>query len=229
MKKPLGKRIYGSIPHLSNSKKGPADKNINIGQEKIATLKTRDNLDNVIVQEKLDGSNVGAALLNDKIIAMTRRGYLADTSPFEMHHIFDNWVKENEERFRSVLIEGERICGEWMIDAHGTKYNLPHEPFVAFDIFNSKNKRILYYDFLSKINIKFVTPHLLSTGRSFSVDDALEKLGDFGFHGATEKQEGAVWRVERNGVVEFLCKYVRPDKENGKYIKSDERIRNTWF
>lgn len=43
-------------------------------------------------------------------------------------------------------------------------------------------------------------------------------------HGALEPVEGAVWRVERDDprlkkrVVDFLAKYVRGEKEDGKYL-----------
>ena len=47
----------------------------------------------------------------------------------------------------------------------------------------------------------------------------LEKLEPSG-HGAIDGVEGAVWRVERKGVVDFLGKYVRPDKVDGKYLES---------
>lgn len=61
-----------------------------------------------------------------------------------------------------------------------------------------------------------------------SVEGALARLGTHGFHGALEPIEGAVWRVERNKptgvkgekewVVDFLIKYVRPDKIDGCYL-----------
>ena len=55
-------------------------------------------------------------------------------------------------------------------------------------------------------------------------------LADGGFHGALDSVEGAVWRVERHAlvrpgrsgkrrlVVDFLVKYVRPDKIDGCYL-----------
>ena len=46
----------------------------------------------------------------------------------------------------------------------------------------------------------------------------MKMLGQFGFHGALEPVEGAVWRVERKGKVDFLGKYVRPDKIDGCYL-----------
>jgi hypothetical protein len=226
-KKPIGRKNYGSIPHLPSSRMGPADRKISEGQARIATLKLRDKHDTVIVQEKLDGSNVGVAMQDGKIFALTRSGYEAHTSPYQQHHEFSEFVKANEERFRSVLTDGCRLCGEWLTDAHGTIYDLPHEPFVAFDLICGKNKRTTYLAMKETIGGSFVMPYEISVGPAVSVADALEALGKFGKHGATEQIEGAVWRVERKGIVDYLCKYVRPDKVDGKYMNG-ERILNTW-
>lgn len=227
-KKPLGRKSYGSIGHLPCSRMGPADHKITEGQERIATLKPRDKHDVVIVQEKLDGSNVGVALKDGNLYALSRAGYEAKTSPFEMHHAFDEWVRENEERFRRILADGERLCGEWLHTAHGTMYALPHEPFVAFDLFGTNNKRKPYAEFSDLVGAEFVLPHLVNAGQPISVTEALEHLGCYGFHGATEEIEGAVWRVERKSVVDYLCKYVRPGKIDGKYLSEGGHILNTW-
>ncbi len=40
---------------------GPGDHKCEAGQARIATLKARDRHDHIIVQEKLDGTNVGVA------------------------------------------------------------------------------------------------------------------------------------------------------------------------
>ena len=37
-------------------------------------------------------------------------------------------------------------------------------------------------------------------------------------HGALDEVEGAIWRVERKEKVDFLTKFVRHDKEDGKYF-----------
>src|SRR5699024_9416400 len=109
--KPLGRKNYGSIPHLPNSRMGPADKSCHEGQARIATQKARDANDEIIVQEKLDGSNVGIAKKEGSILALSRAGYLAETSPFKMHHYFADWVKKNEQRFSELLNNGERLAG----------------------------------------------------------------------------------------------------------------------
>lgn len=228
-KKPLGIKNYGHIAHFPGSRMGPGDHRCHEGQLQIATLKPRDKHDHIIVQEKLDGSNVGVALVKGELFALTRAGYNAFSSPYEQHHHFGRWVLKNRERFLAVLQEGERLCGEWLMQAHGTRYDLPHEPFVAFDLMTG-TERTIYDDFLARIlPEKFVTPHLIHRGKPLSIDDALRTLNGKGFHGASDPVEGAVWRVERNHLlgkhtgerrwaVDFLAKYVRPDKVDGSFL-----------
>lgn len=241
-RKPLKIKNYGHIAHLPGSRMGPADHKCHEGQKRIATEKARDRHDDIIVQEKLDGSNVGVALFEGNILALTKAGYLANTSPFEQHHRFEEWVVKNQSRFSAVLKEGERLCGEWLIQAHGTRYNLPHEPLVVFDLMIATT-RTPYDEFISRISLgDFIAPTLLHRGSPISIDDVINKLNTYGFHGAIDPVEGAVWRVERNElthrggserklIVDFLAKYVRPDKEDGSYLPERTNlppVANTW-
>lgn len=226
--KPLGIKAYGSIPHLPGSRMGPADHHCHEGQSAICTEKARDRHDVIIVQEKLDGSCVAVAKVDNKIVALGRSGYLAQTSPFKQHQLFASWVRDNEARFSDSLLDGERMVGEWLAQAHGTRYNLKHEPFVAFDIMVGQ-KRMSFNNFnLRVLDSKFVVPHLVSIGEPVSIAHAVTLLGDFGHHGANDVIEGAIWRVERRGQVDFLTKYVRPDKVDGKYLESVTKAEPVW-
>tara|TARA_Y100000034_G_C6883271_1_gene405102 strand:- start:172 stop:867 length:696 start_codon:yes stop_codon:yes gene_type:complete len=214
--KPLGQKAYGHIPHLPGSRLGPGDHCVHTGQLKICTQKARDKHDVVIVQEKVDGSNVAIARVEGNIIPLTRSGYRAETSPYEQHHFFAKWVYRDISRFE-WLEEGERIVGEWMAQAHGTRYELIHEPFVAFDIMR-KIKRLPFSQFMIRVALGgFVVPRLIHFDGPIDIPEVLRKLEPSG-HGAIDKVEGAVWRVERRGEVDFLAKYVRPDKEDGIYL-----------
>ncbi|WP_202614648.1 RNA ligase family protein, partial [Escherichia coli] len=75
--KPLGRKAYGSIPHLPGSRLGPADHHCHEGQARICCEKPRDRHDRIIVTEKLDGGNVAIAKVNGAIFALGRAGYLA--------------------------------------------------------------------------------------------------------------------------------------------------------
>ncbi len=225
--KPLGYKSYGSIPHLLGSRLGSGDHHIQEGQHIIATEKVRDKNDVVIVQEKLDGSNCAVAKIEGKIIALGRSGYLAETSNYEQHIIFSKWVKSEEKRFNSLLREGERVVGEWLIQACGTLYKLPHEPFVPFDLMIGK-VRLHYLAFTTRVSeYNFITPKLIHIGQSISIENALTGINESG-HGAQEDVEGLIYRVERNGIVDFLAKYVRHSKVDGKYFPENNNGQIKW-
>jgi hypothetical protein len=238
--KPLGHKNYGSIPHLPNSRMGASDRSCHEGQARIATEKARDKRDKIIVQEKLDGSNVGVAKQGHQIIPLSRAGYRAETSPYKQHKAFADWVlkPENWKRFNECLADGERLVGEWMMQAHGTRYDLSHEPFVVLDLM-VEHERTCYDQLIERIQpYGFVTPHLVHRGSPITVEEVMKKLGKHGFHGAVDEVEGAVWRVERQKptgkkgekrcVVDFLVKYVRPDKEDGIYLSSVSGKKDVW-
>jgi len=226
--KPLGAKAYGSIPHLPGSRLGPGDHHCAPGQASIATEKVRDKHDVVICTEKLDGSCCSVAMLpGGEIVALGRAGWLAQSSPYVQHQLFAHWVRENHTRFFRALSPGERFVGEWMAQVHGTKYSLWHEPFVIFDLIRQSAPgkrdtdgldRAPYPELSRKVaRGGFVMPALLSIGPT-SIERAMSLIAGDGFHGATEAVEGAVWRVEREGRVDFLAKYVRPEKADGCYL-----------
>lgn len=216
-KKPLGRKCYGHIPHLPGSRMGIGDHSCHDGQKRIATEKTRDKYDEVFVQEKLDGSNVGVARIGGSIYPLIRAGYLATSSPHEMHWHFHEWAMANQSRFVDALEDGERLCGEWLMQAHGTRYNLHHEPFVAFDIMRESDRTTMTSLTERLTRFGFVMPRLLHCGEAFSVESALASIEVSG-HGAIDPVEGAIWRVERMNKVDFICKYLRPEKQDGTYL-----------
>lgn len=235
--KPLGEKNYGHIPHLPGSRMGPGDHKCHEGQAKIATVKIRDANDEIFVQEKLDGSNVGVARIRDTLYPLGRAGWTAVSSPYLQHRHFHNWACKNHERFMAVLRDGERLVGEWLMQAHGTRYELKHELFVAFDLMD-QDKRLPYEEFIARLGGHFVTPALLHRGDAFSIEAAMEKLNIYDFHGAIDPVEGAVWRIERNRptgkkgvkilIVDFLVKYVRPNKEDGLYLPEISGKEPVW-
>lgn len=216
--KPLGIKAYGSIPHLAGSRRGPADRGANPGQQRICTERARDRHDRIVVTEKLDGSNVAVAKWQGEIIPLIRAGYRAIHSNYDHHVLFAKWAYTHFERFDRLLIEGERVVGEWLALAHGTRYDLPHEPFVPFDIMSGQ-RRTLWTEFADRVAAEgFTPPHLIHAGAPVSIESALNSLGPNGRHGALDAVEGIVYRVERKDTVEFLAKYVRPDKIDGCYL-----------
>ena len=226
--KPLGRKAYGSIGHLPGSHCGPGDHHITDGQAQICWTQARDRHDRVLVQEKLDGSNVAVAKINGTLIPLVRAGYPAITSPYPHHALFAAWAQAHAARFAAVLQEGERLVGEWFALAHGTRYALPHEPFVAFDLMREAT-RLPYDAFQARLDGRFVTPAVIHDGPPCPLETAQAYLATGGRHGALDPPEGAVWRVERRGQVDFLAKWVLPDKVDGRYLPEISGQEALWL
>ncbi len=235
--KPLGGKAYGSIPHLPESRTGPGDHCVPPEQASLLTSDTRSPTREVVVQEKLDGSCVAVLRTENAVIPLTRSGYPAITSPYEMHIMFDRWVQERADKFMRILDPGERMVGEWLAQAHGTRYDLQTRAedlglspadvvFVPFDIMEGSHRRVCreVYD---RCQTDFVMPKILHCGGALPVDAADALLRPHGYHRAIDEAEGVVYRMEdvekhraKDGPrrVVLVAKYVRPGKVDGKYL-----------
>lgn len=229
-RKPLGTKAYGSIPHLPTSRMGPADHSCHDGQSAICTVRARDKHDRIIVTEKLDGACMTVAKINGQIVPITRAGYHANDASFEHLRLFGPWVKAREAQFDNALQEGQRMCGEWLAMAHGTLYDLcGTPPFIVFDVIKG-HSRVSYNEMMLAAKVAGMpTAKVLSDGPPFSVDQAMSALGVYGFHGAKEQVEGAVWRVERMGQFDFNAKFVHHDKQDGKYLPGIGGVNPIWM
>ena len=232
--KPLGKKAYGSICHLSNSRLGESERHVHDGQKRICTEKARDKHDVIIVTEKVDGTNVAVVKLDGvmaaehgRICALNRAGWPAVSAPRDMHRLFAAWVAKHENVFDEILNVGECLHGEWLALAHGTLYDLAgRSPFVAFDMTTTAPRddrmRVPYDVFEKTCQAGRITKaRLLSAGPPCSVENARELLEiDRGYSGLRrgERPEGAVWRVERRHEFDYLAKWVDPAKVDGKYL-----------
>jgi RNA ligase len=209
-------RLYGSIPHLPGSRVA-ADKTISAAQARRCLSAGREG-DEVLVQEKLDGSCVAIVRANGRLEARGREGGLAAESRNDARRMFAAWVAENEARIDPVVGEGEVLVGEWLALVHGTRYELTHEPFVVFDLLRDRER--LTVDALASrlMPAGLCMPAIVHRGAPITIDAACMLLGQHGRHGALDPPEGLVYRVEHAERVALVAKWVRPDKIDGAYL-----------
>ncbi len=224
--KPLGRKAYFKIPHLPGSRTGKADR---VAPEELVrrcTVEARDG-EEVIVQEKLDGSCVAIAKLKGGVIALGREGVRASDSQNPGRQKFARWVEGEAAMLGSILRDGEWLVGEWLALAHGTRYQLTHVPFVAFDLF-SGGVQVAFEVLRARIGACLPLPNLVHRGGPISVEAALALLGSHGAHGAVDPVEGAVWRVERAGEVRSMAKVVRMEKVDGALLPENSGLPAVW-
>jgi atypical dual specificity phosphatase len=92
--------------------------------------------DYIIVEEKIDGANLGLRLGEDgyTIIAQNR-SHIVHSKSHEQFKKLDKWVLDNTKVLRRVLRDQNLILyGEWVYALHSTSYDHLPGYFVAFDL-----------------------------------------------------------------------------------------------
>ena len=210
-------KMYPKIPHLPGSRTGIRDRHCGVVLAKRLLEESKPG-DTVIVQEKLDGTNVLISRINDQLIALGRDGKPCKHSRNTNRQAFATWLEKHQNRF-AWLENLERLVCEWLPVTHGTRYNLPHEPIVALDFFNAVETRATISELQTKIaTSSLIVPHVLHVGNAISLEVMLEKLGLHGRHGALDASEGLVYRLERPNKLIVIAKYVRHGKIDGLFL-----------
>lgn len=207
---------YPRTPHLFGSTGTDDDKHL--GEENSQRFIADDSL---IVEEKLDGTNVGIHFADDGELVLQCRGHLITEGMHPQYDLFKQWaaVKRNvlEDRLGGRFI----LFGEWVYARHSVHYRkLPHY-FFEFDIYDkeagcflSLERRLELIDNTGIHTVPVV--HSGAVGR----DRLNELIGPSAFDSLFENplskqtdnlMEGLYLRTEANGVAVGRAKVVRPE------------------
>lgn len=91
---------------------------------------------NVLVEEKVDGANLGLSLDRNGGIRVQNRGqYL--TQPFSgQFSRLSGWLAQHEDGLRTVLQPELILFGEWMAARHSLDYTALPDLFLLFDVYD---------------------------------------------------------------------------------------------
>ena len=205
-------RAYGRIPHLPGSAMSSDDI---VADRELAEL-CLSRASRVRIEEKLDGSCVAVWATEDRLVATARSGNPCEESSLVQHRLFAHWAAAHASCFHRVLREGERVVGEWLALAHGTRYELQGEPFVALEIVGRDG--VSTPDARERLQRSgFVVPRIVHEGSPIPVSEVVARLEPSG-HGALDPVEGAVWKVWPADSSLARAKYVLKGKHVGCYL-----------
>lgn len=95
----------------------------------------------VVVEEKLDGANLGLSLASDGSIRAQNRGqYLAEPHAGQFSRL-PAWLAQHNEALHSVLSPTIIIFGEWCAARHSLDYTLLPDWFLIFDVYDRESER----------------------------------------------------------------------------------------
>ncbi|MHA5671465.1 RNA ligase family protein [Pseudomonas aeruginosa] len=91
---------------------------------------------NVLVEEKLDGANLGLSLADEGQIRVQNRGqYLQDPHAGQFSRL-PAWLAQHSEAIRGVLRPELLLFGEWCAARHSLDYAALPDWFLLFDVYD---------------------------------------------------------------------------------------------
>lgn len=164
----------------------------------------------LIVEEKVDGANLGLSVGSDGVLQVQNRGTLLGRSSHPQFAPLWPWLAAHQHALRDSLGSNLILFGEWCFAVHSVRYNRLPDYFLAFDLFNKADGRFLTTQerdsFCRGIGVKTV-PHLASG--VFSKQRLLALLGPSRV--GSDLAEGIYLRHEGKDRLEMRAKLVRPE------------------
>jgi hypothetical protein len=215
---------YPRTPHLFGSRGTDDDKHLD-QQESLDFIADA----SLIVEEKLDGTNVGIHFRSEGRMVLQCRGHEITTGMHAQYDLLKQWSMGKRPVLEAMLEDRLLLFGEWMYARHSIHYRqLPHY-FFEFDIYDKQ--KLVFLDLASRLEILEPTGILTVpvVHRGPATTDLLRKLiGPSRFDSRFENpltgrtdnlMEGLYLRTEADGCVTGRAKIVR-----GEFV---EKVRQS--
>jgi hypothetical protein len=217
---------YPRTPHLFGSHGTDDDRH----------LDERESLDfiadaSLIVEEKLDGTNVGIHFTSAGRLVLQCRGHEITSGMHAQYDLFKQWTMSKRPVLQAMLKDRLILFGEWLYARHSMHYrSLPHY-FFEFDIFDKQ--RQVFLDLAARLELLegtgILTVPVIYRG-PLSADELAGLIAPSCFNSVFENpltgdtdnlMEGLYLRTEADGAVTGRAKHVRP--EFVEKVKQSER------
>ena len=170
------------------------------------------NDDNVFIAEKVDGAQLGFSIdENYKILVQNRSHYVNSKSHSQFEKL-GKWINDHNEALFEVLDKDTILFGEWLYAKHSIGYNNLPDYFLAFDLYNKKNKlfynRDILVDKLKNTNIHYVRE--MFKGKIKDKNQLLKMIEEKSYY-TDSKVEGIYLKIFEGDYIKGRCKLVRND------------------
>ena len=205
---------YPRTPHLFGSTGTDDDRHLSRGESEAFIHDP-----SLIVEEKLDGTNVGIHFTTRGRMVLQCRGHEIQAGMHPQYDLFKQWTVAKRPVLATILENRYILFGEWLYAKHSVQYrNLPHY-FFEFDIYDKETGRFL--DLTTRLAIlKGASIHTVPViHRGALTVGQLPRLiqasaFDSRFENPTTGKpdrlmEGLYLRIEANGTVTGRAKFVR--------------------
>jgi ATP-dependent RNA circularization protein (DNA/RNA ligase family) len=199
---------FPHTPHLAWLAEGsPRDDKL-LAVDEVATLLAGE----VVVEEKLDGANLGLSLdAQDELRAQNRGQYLAEPYAGQFARL-PAWLTQHGEGLRAVLNPDLILFGEWCAARHSLCYTALPDWFILFDVYDRSASRFWSTrrrDALASEAALVTVPQLMH-GKT-TLPALTQLVATASSHYQSGPLEGVVVRRESPDWVEARAKLVRSE------------------
>jgi ATP-dependent RNA circularization protein (DNA/RNA ligase family) len=164
----------------------------------------------LIIEEKIDGANLGISFNNSGNVLLQNRGsYLQEPYNGQWKELY-SWIMRKEDKLIDVLEDRYILFGEWCYARHSVLYDLLPDWFLGFDIYDKNTERFLSCKrrdiYLQELNI-YSVPFL---EKGFFTERELVSMMSVSAYGNTPS-EGLYIRIDNDDWNISRAKLVRPD------------------
>ena len=173
----------------------------------------------LIVEEKLDGTNVGIHFTTQGDSVLQCRGHLITEGMHPQYDLFKQWAAAKRPMLEERLMDRFILFGEWLFARHSIHYRRLPNYFFEFDIYDKEIEDFLSLErrlaLLEGMNVHTVP--VIHRG-SLTRDRLVSLIGPSRFDSEFDNpltgeidhlMEGLYLRTEANGVVTGRAKFVR--------------------
>jgi hypothetical protein len=207
---------YPRTPHLFGSRGADDDKHL--GEAESLQMIADESL---IVEEKLDGTNVGIHFTPSGRMVLQCRGHEITPGMHAQYDLFKQWTMVKRQVLESMLEDRLILFGEWLYARHSVHYRLLPHYFFEFDIYDKQRQVFLALDLrLSKLERTGIQTVPVVHRGSATREKLLDLIGPSWFDSVFENPltgrtdnlaEGLYLRTEADGCVIERAKIVRPE------------------
>lgn len=98
----------------------------------------------IVVEEKLDGANVGVSFSSDGELLLQSRGHFLRGGPREKQfEVFKQWASVHRSTLDAILGTNYIMYGEWLAAKHTMFYDALPSYFMEFDVYDKERKEFL--------------------------------------------------------------------------------------
>ena len=132
---------YPRTPHLFGARGADDDKRLSDAASEAFLAD-----DSLVVEEKVDGTNVGLHFTAAGEMRLQCRGHLITEGMHPQYDLFKQWAAVARPRLEAALEDRRILFGEWLYAKHSVAYAaLPHY-FLEFDVYDKADARFLTLD-----------------------------------------------------------------------------------